>query len=95
MSNDDAARAIIGLFRTSVLSTPIEVSTVDGVIDPRLFLEAAEIVKRQLSSGEQVLLGIVRAAWNGTGEVRVSQLRAMDRTLRLRVMAILTEAWSD
>ena len=46
------------------------------------------------SSGERVLLGIVRAVYNGTGSTALTDLRLLDTQLRAKVLAILTEAWT-
>lgn len=86
------AAQIIALFTTPVVPQLADGEPTDDTVSR--WISQALTRRHDLSSGEKVLLDLVRTAWNGTGDVMVRDLRSIDTTLRRQVLTILTDAWT-
>lgn len=86
-----AAAAVAQLLRTDMLPpVPDEPDDVSMAV----WVTAAIQALPTLSSGEKLMVGVVRAVWNGTGDVRLGDVLhgGIDATLRWKVIATIRDA---
>lgn len=87
LTREQACLKLIALLSTPVLNQP---DTPKRDVASWLVYALGKITT--LSSGEQFMVHVVHAVWNGDRTAPIAGLRDIDRGLRLSVLAILTEA---
>ena len=85
LTSGQAAAQIIGLLSTPVLP--------EFTGDVGLWLSDATDENGRLSSGERILVSIVRMFWAGYSDVRISDIGSLDRVCQVIVLDTLTGFW--
>lgn len=88
-----AAGAIISLLNTPVLADADAAfyDNPSGTVGD--WLELARRKYDRLSTGEQILLRLVRTVWNGGGDVKVMEIRDLDTKCQAEVLNTLRQLW--
>ncbi len=91
LTSEEAAREVIALFNTPVLSKANEALEETGSIGR--WLDEALTARSRMSTGEEILLNVVLFVYNRGGAATLHDLTALDAKLMAKVLAIITERY--